>query len=186
MGTITQLFKTNKQMVSPPVLQIDRVKDSFVLGLSALMLLSTEGTPPMLENSSCCFGRHTINFDQIVESLKNPKEKKAVLDDFVKMLYRSLVQDSVFIVEDYCEKSGRISLLHKEPWYPFAKAIKNCFSSGFRFSMECVAHDSLPVRWREKQITENMHGELLQSTFFDFDDAWDLVNEIRNFVDSLD
>lgn len=182
MGTITPLFKSRK----PPVEQIDNIKNTFLLGLSAMMLFTMEGTPPMLENSSCSFGRHTVCFDQLMASLGNQDEKKVILDDFIKMLYRTFVQEAVFVVEDYCERSGQSDLLYVQPWYPFAKAIKDCFSNGFRFGMDLAVNDSMPIRWRKKLITENMRGESLQSSFFDFDDAWDLVDDIRNFVVSID
>ncbi len=53
MGTVTPLFKKKKQ----PMLELDNARNTLLLGLSAVMLFSLEGTPPMLENSSCCFGR---------------------------------------------------------------------------------------------------------------------------------
>lgn len=182
MGTVTELFKTKK----PPVSQLDNVRNTLLLGLSAIMLFSIEGTPPMLENSSCCFGRNTLCFDQVADFLRKPKDKKLALDEFIKMLYRSFVQEAVFVIEDYCSKSGQTKLLHQQPWYPFAKAINCCLVNGLRFSMDSAANDHLPIKWRDKLITEDMCGQSLQSAFFDFDDAWDLVEEMRVFADSLD
>jgi hypothetical protein len=182
MGTVTPLFKKKK----PPVCQLDNARNTLLLGLSAIMLFSIEGTPPMLENSSCCFGRNTVNFDQIVTSLSNPKDKELVLNEFIKMLYRYFVQEAISVVEDYCTRSGQSNMLHQQPWYPFARVIKCSFVNGFTFSMDSIANDPKPIRWREKLITEDMCGESLLSTFFDFDDAWDLVEEIRTFAVSLD
>ncbi len=181
MGTITPLFKNKK----PPVSQLDNVKNTLLLGLSAMMLFSIEGTPPMLENSSCCLGRNTLSFDQVADLLKNPKDKKLVMDEFMKLLYRNFVRDAVFVVEDYCRKSGQSKLLEQQPWYPFAKAINCCLVNGLRFAMDSAANDPMPITWRGKQITEDMRGKSLQSTFFDFDDAWDLVEEISSFAVSL-
>jgi hypothetical protein len=182
MGTVTPLFKKKK----PPVLQLDNARNTLLLGLSAIMLFSIEGTPPMLENSSCCFGRNTVNFDQLVNVLSNPKDKESMLNEFIKMLYRYFVQETIIVVEDYCQRSGQNNLLQQQPWYPFARAIKCSLVSGFTFNMDSIANDSMPIKWREKQITEDMRGESLLSTFFDFDDAWDLVEEIRSFAVSLD
>ncbi len=182
MGTVTPLFKTKK----PPVSQLDNVRNTLLLGLAAIMLFSIEDTPPMLENSSCCFGRNTLCFDQVATILKNSKDKKLALDEFIKMLYRSFVQEAVFVVEDYCRKKSQSNLLHQQPWYPFAKAINCCLVNGLKFDMDSAANDHMPIRWRDKLITEDMCGQSLQSAFFDFDDAWDLVEEMRIFVDSLD
>jgi hypothetical protein len=182
MGTVTPLFKTKK----PPVSQLDNVTNTLLLGLSAVMLFSIEGTPAMLENSSCCFGRNTLCFDQVAAFLRNPRDKKLVLDEFIKMLYRSFVHDALFVVEDYCKKSGQSSILHRQAWYPFAKEINCCLENGLRFSMDSAANDQMPIKWRDKLITEDMRGQLLQSAFFDFDDAWDLVEEMRIFADSLE
>ena len=182
MGTVTPLFNNKK----PPMSELDNARNTLLLGLSAIMLFSIEGTPPMLENSSCCFGRNTVSFDQIVTVLTNAKDKKLVLDEFIKMLYRYFVQEAISVVEDYCDKSGQCNLLHQQPWYPFAKAIKCSFVSGFKFNLDSIANDSKPIMWREKLITEDMRGACLLSTFFDFDDAWDLVEEIRTFAVSLD
>ncbi len=182
MGTVTPLFKRQK----PPVSRLDDVRNTLLLGLSAIMLFNIEDTPSILENSSCCFGRNTLCFDQVSAFLRNPKDKKTALDEFIKMLYRSFVQQALFVVEDYCKKSGQINLLHQQSWYPFAREINCCLENGLRFGIVNAANDHMPVKWRDKQITEEMRGQLLQSAFFDFDDAWDLVEEMRIFADSLD
>lgn len=182
MGTVTPLFKTRKL----PVSQLDNVRNTLLLGLSAVMLFSIEGTPPMLENSSCCFGRNTLCFDQVAFILRNSKEKKNAIEGFIKMLYRSFVHEALFVVEDYCKMSGQCDLLRRQPWYPFAREISCCLENGLKFTVGSAANDQMPIRWRDKMITEDMRGQSLQSAFFDFDDAWDLVEEMRTFADSLD
>lgn len=178
MGTVTPLFRKKKA----PVLELDNARNTLMLGLSAIMLFSIEDAPPMLQNSSCCFGRNTLFFDEIAACLNNSKQKKQLLDEFIKMLYRFFVQEVISIVEDYCDRSGQNGILRQQQWYPFARAIKSSLAGGFVFT----TNDPMPVRWRDKVITVDMSGETLLSSFFDFDDAWDLAEEIRIFADALD
>ncbi len=182
MGTVTPLFKR----VKPPVSRLDNVRNTLLLGLSAIMLFSIEGTPPMLENSSCCFGRNTLCFDQVAAFLRRPRDKKLAIDEFIKMLYRSFIHEALFAIEDYCKNSGQSGLLRQQSWYPFAREISCCLENGLRFRIDIAANDQMPIKWRDKLITEDMRGQALQSGFFDFDDAWDLVEEMRVFADSLD
>ena len=165
--------------------QLENAKNNYILGLAALALFATEESYPLLEKSWCRFGSYTLSFAQVANLLKDPEDKKLALKEFLKMLLRTLVKESFELIKDYCNISKQMSSFTSQPWYQFARIIRNSLSHNFKFKFSEYDKNLLPVSWKGKTITMAMDGSYLELSFFGYADAWDLFTEMKSFVEHI-
>ena len=163
--------------------QLENAKNNYILGLAALALFATEEPYPLIEKSWCSFGPYSLSFDQVANLLKNREDKEIALKEFTKMLLRALVKESFELIKDYCNVSKQTSSFPSQPWYQFARMIRNCLSHSFRFEFSKYDKGLLPVSWKGKTITTAMDGSYLKLSFFGYVEAWELFTEMSSFAE---
>jgi hypothetical protein len=164
--------------------QLENAKNNYILGLAALALFATEESYSLLEKSSCSFGSYSLSFNQVANLLRKREDKEIAVKEFTKMLLRALVKESFELIKGYCNVSKQTSSFTSQPWYQFARMIRNCLSHNFRFEFKKYDKGLLPVSWKGKTITAAMDRSYLELSFLGYVEAWELFSEMNSFAET--
>ncbi len=162
--------------------QLEHTKNNFILGLAAYSLFDTGRSYSLLETHMAAFGPYTVTFDQVANLLRNKKDRTLALNEFAKMLLRTFIKEAFEHIKDYCEKTNQYPTFKSEPWYEFARLIRNYLSHNCRFEFNKYDKERLPVEWNGKLINVDMDKKTLDTSFFSYVEAWELYQEFENFV----
>ena len=154
--------------------QLENAKNNYILGLAALTLFNTQESYPLFEKASASFGSYSISFRQVAELLRKQEDKLIASKEFLNMLLRTLVRESFELIKDYCDASRQASAFTQQPWYQFARMIRECLSHNSKFEFSDDDKKLLPVCWRGKTVITSMHGSYLDLSFFGYAEAWEL------------
>jgi hypothetical protein len=171
---------TKRELLS----QLENAKNNYILGLAALALFATEDSYPLLEKASCGFGSYELSFAQVANLLRKHEDKQVAVREFMKMLLRALAKEAFELIKDYCDATNQGSSLIEQPWFHFARIIRNCLSHNFKFEFRKQDRKLLPVRWKNKSITAAMDGGYLELSFFGYVETWELFTEMDGFAKS--
>jgi hypothetical protein len=162
--------------------QLENAKNNYVLGLAALSLFASAETYPILGKSHCSFGPYSISFDQVTNLLRIQNDRDIAAKEFIKMLLRALIKETFELIKSYCAASKQASAFTAQPFYQFARMIRNCLSHNFRFKFKKHDKTLLPVNWKGRNITAAMDGSYLELSFFGYVETWELFAEMQVFV----
>jgi hypothetical protein len=154
------------------------------MGLAALSLFSSGQALPLLERHAAAFGDYTVTFDQVAKLLKDKNDGKIVLAEFNKMLMRTTIKESFEHIKEYCQNTNQYPLFKKQPWYEFARIIRNFLSHNCRFIFNRFDQERLPIKWHQLQITEELQGKGLGNNVFGNIETWELFQEFEEFVEN--
>lgn len=170
-------------MTKPELIsQLENAKNNYILGLAGISLFASPEAYPILEKNHAAFGTYTVEFAQVVLLLRNAKDREIVLKEFLTSQIRALIKESFELIKDYCDGTGQADLFKAEPWYQFARIIRNCLSHNFKFEFNNFDKGLLPVSWRDRTITSEMDGQHLKLDFFGYVETWELLREYQSFV----
>ena len=171
---------TKKELIS----QLENSKNNYILGLAAISLFSNEKVYPVLEESDAKFGNYTIEFEQVKNLLIEPAAREIALKGFLTSQIRALIKESFEVIKNYCDITNQDSKFKAEPWYHFARIIRNCLSHNFKFEFRRYDKSLLPVTWKSRTIDASMDGKLLELKFFGCVETWELFMEYQKFSDN--
>ena len=137
---------------------------------------------PQLENSACNFGPYSLPFGQVAGLLKRQKDRDVAVNEFMKMLLRALVKETFELIKNYCRISSQRDVFETQPFYSSARLIGNGLSHDLKLVITKKDRELLPVHWKKKTITEAMNGNQLELSFFGYEEAWELFQEIQAFA----
>lgn len=163
--------------------QIQNVKNNYILGLSAISVLTEPFAPEHLKNSHCTFGEYIVDFNQVANLLANGSDRSIALKEFATMLIRGLLKESYEIVRAYTKSSQQGAKFRAQPWFQFFRLIRNCVSHNFHFEFSDSDKDLLPVTWRGRVIDDTFDRQPLEISFLGYDGVWALFSELMQFVD---
>ncbi|MBW3583358.1 MAG: hypothetical protein KY455_09700 [Euryarchaeota archaeon] len=167
--------------------QLENAKNNYILGLAAISLFSSGEAREILSKNVAKFGPYTVNFDQVAVLLSNPENQAIAIKEFLLSQLRALIKESFELLKSYCSESGQTQAMQTEPWYQFARLIRNCLSHDFRFVFNERDKAKLPISWRNRTITNNHQHQHLTLDFFGYVETWDLFSEFHAFaVERLD
>jgi hypothetical protein len=170
-------------MTKPELIsQLENAKNNYILGLGAISLFASPEAYPILEKNHAAFGTYTVEFAQVVRLLRNAKDREIAIKEFLTSQIRTLIKESFELIKDYCDGTGQAALFKAEPWYQFARMIRNCLSHNFKFEFNNYDRGLLPVSWRARTITAAMDGQHLKLDFFGYVETWELFREYQTFV----
>lgn len=164
------------------VSQLENAKNNYVLGLAAISLFSNEKTYPILNESSASFGQYALQFKQVSGLLNQSADREIALKEFLTSQIRALIKESFELIKDYCEGTNQNPSFKAEPWYQYARIIRNCLSHNFRFEFNRHDKTFLPVAWKNRTIDSTMDGKNLKLEFFGYVETWELFIEYQGFV----
>ena len=162
--------------------QLENAKNNYILGLSAISLFSNEKVYPLLEESHATFGTYTVEFKQVKNLLIKPADRGIAIKEFLTSQIRALIKESFELIKNYCYETKQGSKFKAEPWYQFARMIRNCLSHNFKFEFKKYDKSLLPVSWKTRKIDAAMDGKDLELKFFGYVETWELFSEYQDFV----
>jgi len=163
--------------------QIENVKNNYILGLSAISVLSEPFSVEHLQKSHCIFGGYVVDFRQVATLLANDNDRNIALKEFTTMLIRGLLKESFEIVRAYAKSSRQSAKFKAQPWFQFFRLIRNCVSHNFHFDFRESDKGLLPVSWRGRTIDASLDHQPFEIAFLGYDGVWDLFSELVLFVD---
>jgi hypothetical protein len=163
--------------------QLENAKNNYVLGLASISLFSNEKIYPILEESSAKFGKYTVEFKQVKNLLMKPADREIAVKEFLTSQIRALIKESFELIKSYCKETNQSAKFKAEPWYEFARMIRNCLSHNFKFKFGKYDESILPITWKNRTIDVSMNGNPLGLKFFGYVETWELFTEYQNFVD---
>lgn len=164
--------------------QLTNAKNNYVLGLAAISLFAEPLALEHLSKSSAAFGTYTVPFDQVSKLLDNKADRDIAVKEFLTMLLRALIKESFELIKEYSYETSQSALLKGQPWFQFARMIRNCISHNFQFEFNAYDKGLLPVAWNGKTIVLAQDGQLLPLSFFGYVEAWELFSEFNAFAGS--
>jgi len=162
--------------------QLDHTKNNYILGLASFAILQSEASYPLLEARAAIFGPYSVSFGQVSKLLQNPADRVIALREYQKMLMRTLIKESFEHIKDYCTLTDQFAALKAEPWYEFARLIRNFLAHNCRFEFNKYDAERLPVKWRNKTITIDLDRKTPDFSFFGEVETWELFQDFENFV----
>ena len=169
---------TKKELIG----QVENAKSNYILGLAAISLFSNEKVYPILEESHCKFGTYTVEFKQVKNLLMKPGDRDIAIKEFLNSQIRALIKESFELIKNYCNETNQVPTFQGEPWYQFARMIRNCLSHNFRFEFKKYDKSLLPVSWKNRTIDSTMDGKHLELIFFGYVETWELFTEYQDLV----
>ena len=169
---------TKKELIS----QVENAKNNYILGLAAISLFSNKKVYPILEESHAKFGTYTVEFKQIKNLLMKTENQDIAIKEFLTSQIRALIKESFELIKNYCNETNQVSTFKAEPWYQFARMIRNCLSHNFRFEFNKYDNSLLPVSWKNRTIDSTMNDKHLELIFFGYVETWELFTEYQDFV----
>lgn len=164
--------------------QLENAKNNYILGLAAISLFSNDKVYPVLEESHAKFGTYSVEFKQVKNLLMKPADRNIAVKEFLTSQIRALIKESFELIKNYCDETKQDSKFKAEPWYQFARMIRNCLSHNFKFEFRNYDKSLLPVNWESRTIDASMDGNHLELIFFGYVETWELFAEYQAFVDT--
>ena len=156
------------------VSQLENAKNNYILGLAAISLFASPEAYSILDDRHASFGQYSIRFSQVSGLLRNAKDREIAIREFLTSQIRALIKESFEMIKDYCDDTGQSTAFKGEPWYQFARMIRNCLSHNFKFEFNNYDKGLLPVSWRARTIEIGMDGQHLKLDFFGYVETWEL------------
>jgi len=162
--------------------QLENAKNNYVLGMAAISLFASPEAYAILDHNHASFGQYSIRFSQVSDLLRNAKDREIAMREFLTSQIRALIKESFELIKDYCDDTGQSTVLKAEPWYQFARMIRNCLSHNFKFEFNKYDKGLLPVSWGARTIETAMDGKHLKLDFFGYVETWELFREYEQLV----
>ena len=172
-------IEVNKNLL---VTQLEHTRNNYILGLAALTTFSSPVSHPLLNSQTAQFGSYTVTFGQVVTLLENDRDRGILLREFLKMLMRTLIQESFEHIKDYCTLTDQYGSFKGQSWYEFSRMIRNFLSHNCRFEFNRYDRDRLPVVWKDKEITFALDRKSPDFGFFGQVETWEIFIEFETFV----
>lgn len=173
------------------------IRDNFAFGLAGLAVLTHGSTKNTVlskrilidQDGLYVIGAHrdpqTVVTGEYYDLSPRPEKAEHAAKQFSTMLLRNLTQESLENLRDYCETTGQTSVMTAQPWYQFARMMRNALAHHYEWHFNNYDKSILPVSWRSKTIDLSMDGQLVDFEFFDWYDGLELWQDMYDFADTL-
>ncbi len=164
--------------------QLKNAHDAFGVGLAGAVLLQSPQAWALLEKiGTARYNTLEVNLQDVVKLLKHGRDCDLVVSELMKLLLRSTVSEAFERVKAYCEATSQMDELRKEPWYLFAKLVRNSARHSLVVKIQGRKDKVLlPVSWKGRVISESMCGNPLPQGFIDADFLWEILKMLKAFV----
>ena len=127
-------------------------------------------------------GESCYSFD--IAGNPNLDFKHAILE-FSKMLIRNATIDSFEALYNYCKEKGIEAHLHSQPWYRFARLVRNCLTHTQKIHFADYQLKWLPVSWKGNTIDRSLEGKELPFTTYSYWQTCELLSEMQKFAETV-
>lgn len=180
--------------------QFRHAKNSAIFAASAMSLMNSDAVHNLRDRSvlmkpeGIIFNpdpvdhtgdRIDIDLGQIAREYDTERTRhQDSLKEYWKASRRNLLKESFEVVEAYADAAGCFKALQAEPWYPFARVIRNSISHDMHFRFRPYDLKQLPVSWRGTTITAALHDTDMTENFLDPYMVWNLHMLMEAFVEA--
>jgi len=125
-----------------------------------------------------------VNLDAISRNMSNPGDRKLLIEEFENNLKRALVSEGHEVIIAYCAESNQFPVYKAEPWFQFARIIRNVVSHKDGGVLQNWPADLgkggiNQVSWRTRTLDVSMVG---QSVSFTHHEALQLFQDQLEFA----
>ena len=181
--------------------RLETVRGNYTIGLMFCGLLRNPTTRPAITanrifltptTTLVFFPGYPINLPSnekhIELKLQGPSDLSGfdhLIDQFSTMLLRNLVLDSFELIRDYCRRTGQQQNMKAQPWYHFARLLRNALTHDQCWGFRDADKKIFPVYWKGKRIDQTMDGQEVRPSFFAWFDGCELFVDMYAFSESL-
>jgi hypothetical protein len=127
--------------------------------------------------------RYEVQFNQILHSYINDNENFNVdLLELYKFSRRNLIKESFEVVKSYAGENNLTKQLKSQPWFEFARMVRNAVSHDLVWYFRPDDLKKLPVTWGGKTIDSSLNRKVLTTDFTDPLVTFELLEEIQKFI----
>lgn len=159
------------------------VQNNYLLGLASVVLLRNDVTRQSLRTAEGDFGGFAIKFDEVEAYFALPVQREDSIRSLALLHLSSLVKDGFELTQHHAKVANKLQQMRAEPWYQFARMVRNCIAHSFLFEFRSYDLKLLPATWRGITIDAGMQSTELPSSMFGWAQAWQLFVDIRTFAE---
>lgn len=171
--------------------QLRGVKNNYLLGFAATFLLRSPEANKIMRGQKINIisfdgvNTETLDLNHVREMLNDDERKKSATHNFLMLQVKISTSEPFELVKNYCERTCNMAKFESLEFYHFGRIIRNCLSHNnkLEFNRNDKKKKIFPVSWRNKTITENMDGKILEESVFDYTDVINLIKDYYTFVD---
>jgi hypothetical protein len=110
-----------------------------------------------------------VNLDAIAKNMSNAGDRKLLIEEFENNLKRALASEGHEVIIGYCEETNQFSAYKAEPWFQFARIIRNVVShkdGGVlrNWPPDLTKAGVSKVSWRTRTLEASMVGQSVSFT----------------------
>ncbi|HRQ87077.1 MAG TPA: hypothetical protein PLY16_03120 [Candidatus Saccharibacteria bacterium] len=178
--------------------QLRHQRNSYFVGLAAMHLLNHDAilglvdTIVMIKDDYIIFNpsederkdkRYELHLKQLVDDYINkPDDLFITLVEFHKFIRRNLIKECFEVAKSYSKFMGIGKTLTVQPWYHWARIVRNAITHDLHFVFNKSDHNILPITWCGKTIDLPMNGMPFTQDFLGPELTIQLIVEIHDFI----
>lgn len=155
---------------------LENIINNIVFGLLLTRIVRPEAwttvNPPIASFKGSQGDLLRLDIAPMCSRMSDSDYKKAVTEEFENCLKRATVREGHEILLLYCEQTNQFGIYKSQPWFQFARIIRNVVShkdAGVLRKWPCDLKDAgiLQVSWRHRALDESMVGSAVPFTLYD-------------------
>lgn len=159
---------------------------NLVLSFGGLALFANEEIHNTLKISKMKTSMYEITMEEIIELLKKESTRETLLQNFIGMATRTFMKESFEIIRKYCWLNGYEKELTQQPWYHYARIVRNCLSHDFLLHFNSYDKKLLPVTYHNAIFTSEMENKNIPPECCNHNHAFLLYEDIIEFIEALE
>ena len=180
---------------------LQTLRDTFSLGLLCWAVVKDPETQSLIHRHDVCILKQGLRavkqgqnrkipagtevYDVAVSGPGLPTDYDHLSQELSKMLLRNFTADCFEAIKEHCEKSGQMKEMQSQPWYQFARIVRNCLTHTQCWKFKPHDLSLLPITWNGKTIEVSFQGKESDGTVYNWFDACTLYASMYGFAQSL-
>jgi len=95
-----------------------------------------------LETCSVKTSIYEFKMNEIVRTFQNEASRLSLLEQFNQMSFRNFVTEFYENTKEYCKKTDQWKQMQEQPWFHYARLVRNCFSHNNRFNFNKMTRNA--------------------------------------------
>ena len=172
------------------VAKLHSILNNFVYGV-ALRCCFPDTRWPELSNEQLTFETNDgnlacIKLAPLVERLSDFDDKEELINEYEKSLKRTLLREGHEVILAYCEATKQFQKYKDEPWFQFARIIRNVVSHEVggilkKWPNDLAKKSITTVSWRTRILDISLTGKFVEFTPYE---AIQLFDDQKNFAET--
>ncbi|MDX6611634.1 MAG: hypothetical protein QOD75_820 [Blastocatellia bacterium] len=169
---------------------LNNILNNFLYGLMCSRLVTQETWRHVEDHAALFRGPEEedirIELGPISRRVTEPDRRERFIRNYENSLLRALVRETHELIILYCEETGQFATYRREPWFQFARILRNIVShkqGGVlrQWPRDLGERGITEVTWRNRVLNTNMIGNAIN--FFPFEGLRLLSDQIE-FVEA--